>query len=256
MKTSLLATDQQRSVLNVLDVTPPQPFAYTPYGHRVLEGGLFSLLAFNGEQPDLVTGHYLLGNGYRAFNPVLMRFNSPDTWSPFGKGGLNAYAYCVGDPVNRVDPTGHFWRKLLNSLRRTPRRAQAIQYTDTAVQTPIGVTPPRASRAPAEPPPYSEAPPSRPYSGMAQSELNDAPQAYIPVEPPPGYFEDARRLMPPADRQRRIEALHVEIQQIQELIRIQPAGPIRTRLHDDIVRRNEEIRELNQNLSVTVRTTA
>ncbi|MEE4693607.1 RHS repeat-associated core domain-containing protein, partial [Pseudomonas alliivorans] len=40
------------------------------------------------------------------FNPVLMRFNSPDRLSPFGEGGLNAYAYCKGDPVNQVDPTG------------------------------------------------------------------------------------------------------------------------------------------------------
>ncbi|EGH35731.1 hypothetical protein PSYJA_44541, partial [Pseudomonas syringae pv. japonica str. M301072] len=38
-----------------------------------------------------MTGHYLLGNGYRAFNPVLMRFNSPDSLSPFGEGGVNAY---------------------------------------------------------------------------------------------------------------------------------------------------------------------
>jgi RHS repeat-associated protein len=64
-------------------------------------------MGFNGERPDLVTGHYLLGNGYRAFNPVLMRFNSPDSWSPFGKGGLNSYAYCGGDAVNRSDKSGH-----------------------------------------------------------------------------------------------------------------------------------------------------
>ena len=38
-----------------------------------------------------------------------MRFNSPDTLSPFGKGGINAYAYCAGDPVNRSDPSGRFW---------------------------------------------------------------------------------------------------------------------------------------------------
>ncbi|MFQ6554968.1 RHS repeat-associated core domain-containing protein [Pseudomonas sp. Lb2C1-1] len=104
---TLLATDQQRSVLNVLDATGPHPLAYTAYGHRPAENGLLSLLGFNGERPDPVTGHYLLGNGYRAFNPVLMRFNSPDSWSPFGKGGLNAYAYCAGDPISRKDPTGH-----------------------------------------------------------------------------------------------------------------------------------------------------
>ena len=104
---TLLATDQQRSVLNVLDATGPHPLAYTAYGHRPAENGLLSLLGFNGERPDPVTGHYLLGNGYRAFNPVLMRFNSPDSWSPFGEGGLNAYAYCGGDPRNLADSTGH-----------------------------------------------------------------------------------------------------------------------------------------------------
>ncbi|WP_339477281.1 RHS repeat-associated core domain-containing protein [Pseudomonas sp. RL_5y_Pfl2_73] len=105
--TALVATDQQRSVLNVLDATGPNPLAYTPYGHCPAENGLLSLLGFNGERPDLVTGHYLLGNGYRAFNPVLMRFNSPDSLSPFGEGGLNAYGYGVGDPINWTDPTGH-----------------------------------------------------------------------------------------------------------------------------------------------------
>jgi len=106
-KTMLLATDQQQSVLNTLDGNGRRSIAYTPYGHRSRENGLLSLLGFNGEPPDALTGHYHLGNRYRQFNPVLMRFNSPDSWSPFGDGGLNAYAYCGGDPRNRTDPTGH-----------------------------------------------------------------------------------------------------------------------------------------------------
>lgn len=106
--TTLLLTDLQRSVLHSLKKDQqPQSIAYSPYGHRSLLSGLLSLLGFNGERPDPVTGCYLLGNGYRAFNPVLMRFNSPDSWSPFGKGGLNSYVYCLGDPVNQADPTGH-----------------------------------------------------------------------------------------------------------------------------------------------------
>ncbi|NAT17163.1 RHS repeat-associated core domain-containing protein [Pseudomonas syringae pv. actinidifoliorum] len=103
-RVDLLVTDLQSSVLQAVGSQGRQPLAYSPYGHRP-QGGPFS--GFNGERADPVTGHYLLGNGYRAFNPVLMRFNSPDSLSPFGRGGLNAYAYCQGDPVNRSDPGGH-----------------------------------------------------------------------------------------------------------------------------------------------------
>nr|WP_180206150.1 RHS repeat-associated core domain-containing protein [Pseudomonas sp. SbOxS1]NYU06366.1 RHS repeat-associated core domain-containing protein [Pseudomonas sp. SbOxS1] len=107
-ETVLLATNHLRSVLNRLKVNDQRDtIAYAPYGHQSVESGLSSLLGFNGERRDPVTGHYLLGNGYRAFNPVIMRFNSPDSLSPFGKGGLNAYAYCAADPINRYDPSGH-----------------------------------------------------------------------------------------------------------------------------------------------------
>ncbi|MFJ2488770.1 RHS repeat domain-containing protein [Pseudomonas sp. NPDC087639] len=110
----LFGTDQQQSVLAELGEGQLTDCAYSPYGHRPAEGGLFSLAGFNGEQLDRATGLYLLGNGYRAYSPTLMRFLSPDSMSPFGGGGLNAYAYCLGDPVNRVDPTGHIsWQLIL-----------------------------------------------------------------------------------------------------------------------------------------------
>ncbi|MVV47574.1 RHS repeat-associated core domain-containing protein [Pseudomonas sp. PB120] len=115
VETELLATDVQRSVLQSVGQRPEAPMGYSPYGHRPAESGLTSLLGFNGERRDAVTGHYLLGNGYRAFNPMLMRFNSPDSLSPFGKGGINTYVYCLGDPVNRLDKTGGFsspWIKM------------------------------------------------------------------------------------------------------------------------------------------------
>ncbi|MNO88592.1 hypothetical protein D3C76_800470 [compost metagenome] len=110
LETALLATDQQRSVMHEVGKNS-LPIAYSPYGHRLAESGLTILLGFNGEQPDAITGHYLLGS-YRVFDPVLMRFISPDSLSPFDKGGLNAYAYCSGNPVNRVDPTGRAWFSL------------------------------------------------------------------------------------------------------------------------------------------------
>ncbi|WP_332726914.1 RHS repeat-associated core domain-containing protein [Pseudomonas sp. ESBL9] len=102
----LLVTNLQRSVLHTLSADGSHASGYGPYGYPSAQHGQQSLLGFNGELPDPVTGHYLLGNGHRAFNPVLMRFNSPDRLSPFGAGGINAYAYCKGDPVNRVDPSG------------------------------------------------------------------------------------------------------------------------------------------------------
>ncbi|MGY2186637.1 RHS repeat-associated core domain-containing protein [Pseudomonas sp. SDO5591_S426] len=118
-RTILLATDHQHSVLSALVVTRPHHIAYTPYGHRPAENGLLSLLGFNGELPDPMTGHYHLGNGYRQFNPLLMRFNSPDSWSPFGRGGINSYAYCLGDPVNGTDRSGRtpfFFKPPLRAL--------------------------------------------------------------------------------------------------------------------------------------------
>lgn len=77
---------------------------WTSYG----DGESPALLpGFNGERRDPMSGAYHLGNGYRAYNSVLMRFNCPDSLSPFGDGGINPYAYCEGDPLNRIDPTGH-----------------------------------------------------------------------------------------------------------------------------------------------------
>ena len=77
--------------------------AYTPYGYAVAGIGR---IGFNGEFRDPVSGSYPLGNGHRIFSPILMRFLSPDDYSPFRQGGLNAYAYCLGDPINLTDPEG------------------------------------------------------------------------------------------------------------------------------------------------------
>jgi RHS repeat-associated protein len=104
---TLLGTDLQRSVLHTVNPSGQRlSTAYSPYGHSAGRHGCSSL-GFNGERRDPTTGHYLLGLGYRAYNPALMRFNSPDTLGPFRKGGVNSYAYCTGDPVNFIDPSGH-----------------------------------------------------------------------------------------------------------------------------------------------------
>ncbi len=94
----LFATDQADTVLR----SGPSQQQFLPFGFGAPCG-----LGFNGQWADPLTERYLLGQGYRAFSPVLMRFLCPDSWSPFGDGGINCYAYCVGDPVNVQDPTGH-----------------------------------------------------------------------------------------------------------------------------------------------------
>ena len=131
---NLLATDLQRSVLHTVNPDKIQPMAYNVYGHRPAESGLSSVLGFNGERAEPVTGHYVLGNGYRAFNPVLMRFNSPDSWSPFGKGGVNSYAYCNGNPLLRTDPTGHFVKALITVLVRRAGRF-LFEFMDHPLET-------------------------------------------------------------------------------------------------------------------------
>lgn len=107
-----------------------QALSYTAYGH--LPGMLDAVLGFNGELRDGVMQAYPLGNGHRFYPPALMRFLSPDTLSPFGRGGVNAYCYCEGDPINNMDPSGQMKkasgpmrlykgpRQPVNSLERLP----------------------------------------------------------------------------------------------------------------------------------------
>jgi RHS repeat-associated protein len=70
------------------------------------------------------SAHYPLGNGYRLYDPVIMRFNKPDNMSPFGAGGLNAYVYCKGDPANYEDSTGHMPRGIAKKIGAKKRGAK------------------------------------------------------------------------------------------------------------------------------------
>lgn len=110
--TKIVQTDRSNSIIGLSRDT----IAYSPYGYSD-EHVMKSLLAFNGHRCDPVSMLYPLGNGYRLFSPFLMRFCSQDTMSPFGRGGLNPYAYCMADPVNNTDPSGHF---LVSIFKRSP----------------------------------------------------------------------------------------------------------------------------------------
>ncbi|MHC8314484.1 RHS repeat-associated core domain-containing protein [Pseudomonas sp. LB3P31] len=119
----MLGVDHKNSVISEIDKTERKDINYTAYGHRGDEASVTGQLGFNGERREAQTGWYLLGNGYRAFSPVLMRFNAPDSLSPFGVGGRNAYAYCEGDSINNVDPSGHIvspWQVFQAFIKSNP----------------------------------------------------------------------------------------------------------------------------------------
>jgi len=105
-QTILLATSQSKSVLAEVSRGEVSQLTYTAYGHLSGIHLPSTHFGFNGECRERHTGWYMLGNGYRAYNPVLMRFHSPDKLSPFGAGGLNPYTYCAADPINHRDPSG------------------------------------------------------------------------------------------------------------------------------------------------------
>ncbi|UVL20608.1 RHS repeat-associated core domain-containing protein [Pseudomonas sp. B21-044] len=97
---NLTMCDQQNSVLASVGSVR----SYPPYG--ALSAATGPRLAYCGQLREASTGAYYLGNGHRSYTPRLMRFLSPDALSPFAKGGINAYAYCAGDPINYQDRSG------------------------------------------------------------------------------------------------------------------------------------------------------
>ncbi|KAG5821601.1 hypothetical protein H9Q74_000030 [Fusarium xylarioides] len=101
--TELWASDSHKSILASIGAGNHSHLSYTPYGFSKESPAI----GFNGQWRDPVTGWYHLGNGYRVYNPSLMRFHAPDSWSPFVSNEINPYAYCLGDPVNNTDPSGH-----------------------------------------------------------------------------------------------------------------------------------------------------
>ncbi|AYN16480.1 hypothetical protein CHR29_15550 [Pseudomonas monteilii] len=93
---------------------------YSAYGFHHTQANTPSL-GYSGQCQDSVTGYYGLGNGHRFYAPALMRFIQGDELSPFSKGGISAYAYCEGDPINRHDPTGRYLEWLRRGVARLNR---------------------------------------------------------------------------------------------------------------------------------------
>ncbi|MNG92967.1 hypothetical protein D3C81_880870 [compost metagenome] len=138
----LLNTDLQRAAVMGLGPASSSRRAYTSYGYAPPLSGPFT--AFTGERCDFHTGCYHLGRGTRLYSPGLMRFSGPDPLGPFGRGGFNVYAYCVGDPVNKTDPTGHSSAAVISALTTNARAIANAAYAGafmallTQKRAPIG----------------------------------------------------------------------------------------------------------------------
>jgi RHS repeat-associated protein len=81
---------------------------YGPYGQPLTDNGLTVAdgRGYINERFDPETGLQYLHARY--YDPQLGRFLSPDTWDPMLPGvGTNRYAYCMGDPINCRDTSGH-----------------------------------------------------------------------------------------------------------------------------------------------------
>ena len=84
---------------NVLSITGPENSSLGVPNH----------FRYKGYYYDAETNLYFLNTRY--YSPELCRFISPDSVDYLDSdsiNGLNLYAYCGNDPVNMVDPSGHF----------------------------------------------------------------------------------------------------------------------------------------------------
>jgi RHS repeat-associated protein len=86
-------------------------YAYGPFGEQTGSTGTDPIasrnpLRYRGYYTDGATGLYYLPARY--YDPDVARFLSKDPAPPVAgdPGSLNAYAYCLGDPVNLEDPSG------------------------------------------------------------------------------------------------------------------------------------------------------
>lgn len=132
---ALIASDVKHTSLAYLHGRMLESYRYLPYGYSVQADVHPVHPAYNGEWRLKVTGNYPLGSGHRVYNPKLMRFESSDSASPFGQGGINAYVYCQGDPLNYADPSGRFriGRLKLSCCFRWPF-SKRVRFSDKYVK--------------------------------------------------------------------------------------------------------------------------
>ncbi|WP_437805225.1 FG-GAP-like repeat-containing protein [Sorangium sp. So ce1078] len=141
---------------------------YEPFGRRVDPDGKAPAVAksevkhgFTGHRHDDELG--LIDMRGRVYDPSLRRFLTPDplVTDPMWGQSYNRYSYVVNDPVNLVDPTGMYWKRVTfdnggwgwAEYDDTTGELKAIwDGTEEVVKAPGGPTPPSGEVAPPLPP--------------------------------------------------------------------------------------------------------
>ena len=95
-------------------------YFYEPFGDAPADAGANnagSFYGYNGERYDPLSSLQFLRARY--YDPGMGRFTAADTYP--GKFidplSINKYSYVQNDPINHIDPSGHFLQKIGNALK-------------------------------------------------------------------------------------------------------------------------------------------
>lgn len=142
----LFASDSSGSVIATALKDHLMSQRYTVSGFSKLDiRDAAGAIAFKGYYWDSMLEAYALGRGYRYYNPILMRFMKVDDLSPFGTGGVNAYAYCEGDPLNFHDADGTTRHRLPQLLMHPQSKVTPPASPQNATQRSQAASPPNLS---------------------------------------------------------------------------------------------------------------
>jgi RHS repeat-associated protein len=118
---------------------------------RISQGNLAIDRQFTGQILDS-TGLYYYNARY--YDPTIGRFISPDTVGQIiaNPQTLNRYSYCLNNPLNQTDPTGHFsinWKTVLKVATVVVAVAAVVAVAVVAPALIMALAPALAAAAPA-----------------------------------------------------------------------------------------------------------